>query len=122
MTSITIEEKVGKFQNVVGSTSRIGVSEFARSREWRDWLREVGCFEVVDRNGVVGYMLAPDYAQALSTRIANLEEQEERAAISAMLEARKDRTEFVTGEELENGALAYLDEHLDEMTEALRER
>lgn len=119
MSPAAIEEKVGTFQSVVNSANRISISEFARSREWREQLPELGCLEVVDRNGVVGYMLAPDYAQAMSARITELEKQEERAAIAAMLDARRDRTEFAAGEELEKGALAYLDEHLDEMTEAV---
>ena len=122
MSSAAIEEKVDTFQNVVNSGNRIGVSEFARSREWREQLPELGCLEVVDRNGVVGYMLAPDYAQAMSAHITELEEQEERAAIAAMLDARRDRTEPAAGEELRRGALAHLSEHFDEMAESVDER
>ena len=119
MSPAAIEEKVSAFQSAVNPVNRIGVSEFARSREWREQLPEVGCLEVVDRNGVVGYMLAPDYARALSARITELEEREEQAAIAAILEARADRADFASGEELKNGALAYLAEHLDEMMETV---
>ena len=119
MSPATITEKVSRFQNTVSSTTRIGVSEFARSREWREQLPQIGCLEVVDRNGVVGYLLSPDFAQALSAHITELEEQDERAAIAAMIEARKNRTEFATGEALKNDALAYLDEHLTEMQGAV---
>lgn len=117
MSSMALEEKVGRFHTMVESTEQVGVSEFARSRAWRDRLPKTGCFEVVDRNGVVGYMLAPDYAEALSERITELEEQVERAQISAMFSAREGRDDVKTGLALKESALAYLDEHADELME-----
>jgi len=113
MPSAHYDEQVERFQNMVGSTERVGVSEFARSRSWRDRLSDVGCFEVVDRSGVVGYMLAPEYASALSARIAELEEQGERAEIAAMFMARGDRAENKTGGDLKSAALAYFDDNAD---------
>lgn len=109
MLSAALDIKVDKFKNMVGSTKRIGVSELARSKSWRDTLPERGCFEVVDRSGVVGYMLAPDYAEALSEKLTELEEQIEKNQIAAMFKARKDRTNIKTGSELKHDALTYFD-------------
>ena len=113
MPSTTIDEKVGAFQSAVNSTRRIGVSEFARSRKWREELPELGCLEVVDRNGVVGYLLAPDYAQALSARISELEEQVEQASIDALFRTREDCTEPKTGEALKEAVRARFDERCE---------
>lgn len=115
MSPELLEEKVERFQDVVTSTERVGVSEFARSKEWRDRLPQAGCFEVVDRNGVVGYMLDSQYAKALSAHIIDLETALERAQIAAMLQARKGRTDLKSGEELTSAALACFDERADEL-------
>lgn len=116
MSTIVPENEIEKFQSMLGSTERVGVSEFARSKGWREKLPSVGCFEVVDRSGVVGYMLAPEYAEALSDKIIELEEQIEAAQIAAMFKARKDRTNFKSGDVLKADALAYFDEKADALT------
>lgn len=115
MSPAVLDEKVEKFQDMLGSTKRVGVSEFARSKSWRDKLPETGCFEVVDRSGVVGYMLAPDYAEAINDKIINLQEQVEKAQIFAMFLAREDRTNLETGAALTKSALSYFDETADEL-------
>ena len=100
MTPALLEKTVGSFQNMVGAAERVGVSEFARSKDWRKRLPKTGCFEVVDRSGVVGYMLAPEYAVALSDRIAQLEQLVEQAQIAAMFKAREGYNDVKTGAEL----------------------
>ena len=115
MSPAAIEEKVSAFQSAVNPTNRIGVSEFARSREWREQLPEVGCLEVVDRNGVVGYLLAPDYAQALSARISELEEREEQASIAAMFRTRERCSNLETGEELRKSVRSRAAERAEEL-------
>ena len=119
MSSTTLDPKVTKFQNMMSTTERLGVSDFARSKSWRERLPETGCFQVVDRTGVVGYLLAPDYAQALNDHIAQLEEQAERAQIAAMFAAREDRTDLKSGQELQQAALDYLDRHCDALEQAI---
>ena len=120
MSPAVIEEKIEKFRSMVGSSERVGVSEFARSKSWRDRLPEAGCFEVVDRSGnVVGYVLAPDYAVALNERMADLEEQAERVQIAAMFKAREDYTNIKTGVELKAGALDYFDKNIDALMEII---
>ena len=115
MSSAAIEEKVSAFQSAVKPVNRIGVSEFARSREWREQLPEVGCLEVVDRNGVVGYMLAPDYARALSERITELEEREERVSIAAMFRTREGCSNLETGDELRKSVRSRAAERAEEL-------
>lgn len=109
------DEKVERFQDIVNPTERIGVSEFARSRTWRDRLPQTGCLEVVDRGGVVGYMLDPSYARAISAHVADLEMALERAQIAAMLHAREDRSDAKSGTELREAALAAFDRRADEL-------
>ena len=113
METNATEERIDRFQNMMGNAERMGVSEFARSKTWRDRLPATGCFEVVDRGGVVGYMLAPDLATALNARIWQLEEQLEQAQIAAMFSARADRTNIMGGEALQDEAVSYLDAHAD---------
>ena len=119
MIPAVLEEKVWRFQDMVGSSERVGVSEFARTKAWRDRLPAVGCFEVVDRNGVVGYLLAPEYATALSDKISELEEQTERAQIAAMFKARSKSENVLTGAELNSAALAYFDENAAALREII---
>ena len=107
------EEVIERFQDLVNSPVRIGVSEFARSKVWRDQLPQMGCFEVVDRNGVIGYMMDTDYALALNDKINELERQVEQAQIDAMFKARADRVDVKSGEDLKQEALAYFDENAD---------
>ncbi|NHM15767.1 hypothetical protein GMI69_03650 [Eggerthellaceae bacterium zg-887] len=104
---------------MVETAERVGVSEFARSKSWRDKLPGTGCFEVVDRGNVIGYLLAPDYAEALSGRITELEEQVERAQIAAMFSARAERDNPQTGTDLKEAALAYFDANADALKDVV---
>lgn len=117
MSSAVLEKKVEKFQSMVSFAERVGVSEFARSKAWRDKLPETGCFEVVDRGGTVGYLLAPDYAEALSGRIAELEDQVEKAQIAAMFKVREGRSDVKAGAQLRESALAYFEKNADALAE-----
>lgn len=119
MSPVALEQKVEKFQDMMGATERVGVTEFARSKEWRKRLPVAGCFEVVDRGGVVGYMLAPDYAEAISERIAQLEMQAEQLQIAQMFKAREDRVDMKTGDDLKESALSYFDENAARLREII---
>ena len=119
MALATMDEKIRAVQDMVGSSERVGVSEFARSKDWRDKLPVVGCLEVVDRNGVIGYMVAPDYAEALSAKITTLEEQLERAQIAAMFKERAGRSDLASGDALKNAALNYFDDNADGLQEII---
>lgn len=119
MSPTVLNDHITRFQDMVGGPIRVGVSEFARSKSWRAELPEVGCFEIVDRNGVVGYMIAPDYAVSLANRIAELEQQLEQESIAAMFSTRSDRSETKTSSELETHALDYFDQNFSVLAGAL---
>ncbi len=116
MSSALVEERVDRFQGMLASAERVGVSEFARSKDWRDRLPIDGCFEVIDRAGIVGYMLDPAYARALNDKILDLESQLERSQIAAMFQTRANRVDVKTGDGLTGDALSYFDAHADELT------
>lgn len=121
MSPMVAAEKVEKFRGMVVAPERVGVSEFARSKSWREKLLSVGCFEVVDRSGVVGYMIAPDYAEALNDRLAELEERLERAQVAAIFEARNDRMHVEMGADLKTDALTYFEENADALLEIVHD-
>lgn len=119
MSTIAADKMVERFQDAIDPIERIGVSEFARCKTWRDRLPDIGCFQITDRNGVVGYVLAPEYAEAINEKMIELEEQAERAQIEAMFEARAGYTNVLEGKELKTAALDYFDKHADELLEVV---
>lgn len=119
MSFAVADNMVERFQDAISSVERIGVSEFARSKSWREKLPTAGCFEVTDRNGVVGYMLAPEYAKAINVKMLELEAQAEKAQIDAMFAARADYDEIKEGQELVTAALNYFDENIEELLGAV---
>jgi hypothetical protein len=119
MTTALKQQKVDTFMSAVNAPQRIGVSEFARSKNWRTELPHVGCFEMVDRNGLVGYLLDPSYAEALNARILELEEELEQATLAAIFATRTEENEYTTGNDLLEKARSYFDSHEDEIKEAI---
>lgn len=115
MSPALLEERVEKFQDMIASPARVGVSDFSRSKAWRERLPEMGCFEVVDRADTVGYMLSPAYAEAIGERLADLEEQLERAQIAAMFKAREGYTDFRSGADLAEAAMRSFNERIDDL-------
>lgn len=112
---VTQDEKVAEFQAAVGSARSVGISEFARTKTWREKLPELGCLEIVGRGGAIGYLLDPAYARAVSSRISELEDELDRAQVAAIVEARKNRSGLKSGAELEKAAREYLDAHGEEI-------
>ena len=115
MSPSTIDAKIEEFKAVANKGSRMGVSEFSRSKLWRKTLTEIGCFEVVERGEVVGYMLAPEFASAISDRLTSLEEQLEQLQISAMFSSRVEYAAVSSGEELVSAVDDVLDARLDSL-------
>ncbi len=119
MLLVASEKKIDKFQSMVETTERVGVSEFSRSKDWRKKLPKAGCFAVEDRSGIIGYMLSPDYASAVSDQITALEQAVEAMQIEAMFNARTDRDDVKTGQELNRSALDYFSENADALIETV---
>lgn len=109
MTPSLLEKKVHTFKSTVGSGRRIGVSELARSKEWRDELGSDGCLEVVDRTETVGYVMDASYADALVAYIDSLEHELEQAHIRELFALRRQASQPLSGAELTAAALAELD-------------
>lgn len=96
------------------SHRRIGLSEFSHGRKWRDDLAESGIIEIVDRDKSAGWLISWECLNALTLRIQELEEEQERREVMALVESREDRIDWKKSGELAEGAKAYLHEHIDE--------
>ena len=108
MAPSVMEKKASRVRSVVNGGARLGVSDFARSKEWRGQLADLGCVEVVDRSETVGYVMSPDYAQALASYLDQLEEELEDAHIRMMFDSRREYGPALAGDELASAALAEL--------------
>ena len=102
--------KVDKIKNTVSSEHRLGVTDFARSKKWREDLIESDVIEVVDRTETAGYLISPAGMKSIISRINELEKELERARVDALFDARKDIQNWTTGEKLVENALQNLDE------------
>lgn len=110
-------QKVEDVCAISRSHHRIGLSEFSHGRRWRDDLHEQGIIEIVDRDKSAGWLISWECLNALTLRIRELEEEQERQAIEALIADRRNRTAWKQGEELAAGAKAVLDVHFDEWRE-----
>ena len=90
MSPLAEEEKAHQFCGMAAGGQRVGISEFARGKTWRNLLAEAGCVEVTDRAGTIGLLLTPDYAEDVSAYIAQLESELEQAYVRALFEMRAD--------------------------------
>ena len=113
MVTATVENKAKTVCGVVEGRRRLGVSDFARSKEWRKSLADEGCLEVVDHSETVGYVMAPDYAEALTSYVRDLEEELERAHIRMLFELRDGYTDYRSGSDLAQAAIDRLDASWD---------
>lgn len=119
MPPLTKEEKAQHFSNIVGGVRRIGVSEFARGKEWRELLEESGCLEVTDRTGSIGVIMTPAYAEDLSEYINQLETELEQAYVRTLFDMRQDYSEPVGVPTLAAMALSEFDSHEEKIREFL---
>ena len=87
MSPLAQEEKAHQFCGMAAGGQRVGISEFARGKTWRNLLAEAGCVEVTDRAGTIGLLLTPDYAEDVSAYIAQLESELEQAYVRALFTA-----------------------------------
>lgn len=119
MPLLTKEEKAQHFSNIVDGVRRIGVSEFARGKEWRGLLEESGCLEVTDRTGSIGVIMTPAYAEDLSEYINQLETELEQAYVRTLFDMRKDYSEPVGAATLAAMALSEFDAYEEKIREFL---
>ena len=92
---------------------RLGVTEFARSKAWRRELDECQALEVLDRNETVAYLVSPQLIEALFNTIDDAEELIDNLDAQLMFAERKDYNNWMSGKELEEAALALIDQEED---------
>lgn len=119
MVTATVEDKARKVCGIISEQHRLGVSDFARSKEWRTELAAKGCLEVVDHSETIGFVMAPEYASALTSYINELEQELENAHIRMLFDLRKEYTEYLSGEELAQKAIENLDANQEQVEEFL---
>lgn len=113
MTPFEALERADALRERVAPRQRISMTELVRDKSWRDELAANGIVELTDRGETTAWMVSDDEMQALMKAYTLLEERVERSSLAAMIEARKD-DHPVSGEELRQGALKAIDEHLAE--------
>ena len=110
-------EKADSLKRKLSGSKRIGVTELARSRDWRDGLASEGCYEIMDRSDTVGFVIAPECAEAMSQVISQMESELEEYRIKEMFDARDDYGEFLAGRELVDAADAFFESNKGQLME-----
>ncbi|WP_033544191.1 hypothetical protein [Planococcus sp. CAU13] len=94
---------------------RVELPKFDRSTEWREELENLGALQIIDRGETIGVLLEPEIFQAFLEYLNLVEHELEEAVLAAILEQRKDDTNFLSGEELTTAALKIFEERKKEI-------
>lgn len=122
MAPAEMMERLDRFKKALQPSGHITVTELARSKDWRQELPKVGMMEVIDRGKTAGWLVSQEDLEAFVYAIASLEQELEERSIAAIFEARPpEARNWLSGKELEQEALKYLDEHGDELTAIIDE-
>ena len=99
---MTIEEldRVYTIRNTVHSYHRLGLTDLARSRQWRDDLLAYDIMEIVDRMDTTGYLISARGMHALLDAITSLEEELEQVQIDALFAGREHLDNWEQGDAL----------------------
>lgn len=97
-------DKVESIRRFVVPDQRIGLTDLARSKDWREALLVHEIVEVVDRTETAAYLVSPDGMRALMEKISALEEELEQAEIDALFSAREDMDDWSSGNVLASKA------------------
>ncbi|WP_394120456.1 hypothetical protein [Planococcus donghaensis] len=111
-------ELLHKIENVRQESEikvNVELSKFERSTEWRKKLENLGSLQVVDQGKTIGVLLESEIFQALLEYLNIVEDELEETVLAAILEQRKDDTNFLSGEELTTAALEIFDEKQQEI-------
>ena len=109
--------KADIIRNSISSDCRIGLTEFTRSKKWRNDLHNHDVIEIVDHTETVGFLISPEGMHSLAASFDKLEEEIERAQIDALFANRQDLGDWSSGKELAQKAKGSLKMR----TEAVRE-
>lgn len=105
-------------RRAIREAPRLGVTEFARSKTWRQKLDECRAVEVLDRSETVGYLVSPQLIEALFNTIDDAGELIDNLDAQLMFAERKDCNNWMSGKELEEAALKELDGIIDDRSKA----
>ena len=107
---------------------RLTVTQLAREKEWRTYLKEKAILEIIERSETIGVLVAKDAFESIQLYIQELEKEVEEAAyekemlsIKALVDTRTD-DEYLEGEELKSAALKIFSQQSKELQNLLDEQ
>lgn len=100
----------GEMRNKLAGIPRVGVTELARSKDWRSKLAEKGFAEVTERSETVGYLVTPENMEDLVAIMSSYEEELERIQADLLFFARADMQDWRRGKDLADAAKASFSE------------
>ncbi|WP_165055397.1 MULTISPECIES: hypothetical protein [unclassified Adlercreutzia] len=118
MAPMELLERAAGVSSRVSRDSRISVTELSRGTDWRKRLPDEGIIEVTDRGDTAAWLVSDKDMQALVKRYSLLEEELERAQISAIFRTREDARPK-TGNELKQAARAAFAKRGQELSEII---
>jgi len=103
---MTTEEldRVHTIRNSVQPYHRLGLTDLARTRQWRDDLLAYDIIEIIDRSDTTGYLISVKGLQALLDAITSLEEELEQIQIDALFAGREYLENWESGNALAHKA------------------
>ena len=116
---IETTSRAADIRSKIHDNSRVTLTDFARNKEWRAKLAENGVLELLDRNGRIAWIVSEQDMTQMVDRIAELEEQMERESIAAMLTARADRENWMSGSNLAEAAIESLERRREALVSAI---
>lgn len=93
-------ERVEKIKRTVSSQPRVGLTEFARSKKWRESLEVQDIIEIVDRTETAGYLVSPEGMRILLDSIETLEKEVEQSYVDALFASREGMDDWLSGDDL----------------------
>lgn len=124
MAPAEVIERLDGLKKASKPVGHITVTDLARSKEWRTELPKVGVMEITDRGQTAGWLVSEEDIEAIVYAVIDLQEELEKASMEAMFQTRPhdDLESWKSGKELESEALAYFDEHGEEIMAVVHDR
>lgn len=92
----TIEKVRGGFQ----VDGHLNVTQLNRSTEWQETLKRMDSMQVLDHERTAAILMSKDAYVAVMKYIDALEEELDKAHVTALLAARQDMNDWTKGEDL----------------------
>lgn len=118
-TTMGAASRAANIRSKIHDDGRVTLTDFARGKAWRKKLADNGVLELFDRSGRVAWIVSEKDMASMVDHIAELEEQMEAESMAAMLEARKDHDNWLSGDELAKAATRSLESRYAALVEAI---